>query len=67
MKITKEAKKENEKTILKLWSCQCGNVLLIDRPVLIKQNGHNNVLDHFRCVCPKCETWWKVKITFEEM
>lgn len=67
MKISKEAVKENEKTILKLMSCQCGKTLLFGAPVMkSKQNGEGLEIDYFTAICPDCEPQWKVKITFEE-
>ena len=66
MKITKEASKENKNTILKLFSCLCGDVILIGEPIT-KVVGIHNELVSFKCICPKCETQWNVKISFEEI
>lgn len=63
MKFTQEAYEENQKTINKIFSCSCGKVLMIKRPVA----NDDNVLDYFHCICPECETQWKVRISFEEI
>lgn len=57
---------ENRKTILKLFSCQCGETLLIGKPHTKIVNNHNE-LDYLECKCPDCEMEWKVKISFTEM
>lgn len=57
---------ENQKTILKIFSCQCGETLLIGKPHTKVVNNHNE-LDYFECKCPDCGTEWKVTISFTEM
>lgn len=57
---------ENQKTILKIFSCQCGETLLVGKPHTKVVNNHNE-LDYFECKCPDCEMEWKVKISFTEM
>ena len=67
MKFTKETIKGNEKTILKIMGCQCGETLMIGAPVMKpKANKDGLELDYFTAICPECETQWKVKINFEE-
>ena len=57
MRFTKEAIKENEKTILKLFECQCGETLMIGAPVTKpKRENDELMLDYFTSMCPRCGT-----------